>query len=222
MGIYVSYSDRDTKSADASSGTPYNLKMINGSADNWTFYVYQNQPQLQSDIFSLAWFASPFVITPGNSITFSWDITFDFVWGQTGTIKPGVTFSAGGNIAADPATLNTTTFSHVPGPNFSPAVQVPPSGVLVINDDGSVPSNVQSVGIGMSGTGTYAVQAGPNLIHTFTPTPSYFVGAGQDIQIGTVLDIETITQTSEVLFPLNNFNAIATLGQNNLWTVDFS
>jgi hypothetical protein len=218
MGIQVSYRNLEAKDA----GTPYALTLVNQSAAPWTFYVYQKLPALASDIFSLAWFASPFVITVGNQVSFNWDITYDFVWGATGTIMPGVTFSAGGTMDADPAGANTTDFSAQPGPNLSPAVQDPPAGSLVINDAFNVPNDTFSVGIGMSGTGTYAVQAGTNLIHTFTPTPSYWVGAGQNVQVGTVLDIQTVTQSAEVSFPVNKFNATGTLDQSNKWTFVYS
>jgi rhizosphere induced protein len=218
MGILVSY--RDAIAEDV--GTPYSLTLNNQSAEAWTFYVYQKPPTLTSNIFSLAWFASPFLITPGSQIIFTWDIFYNFIWGNTGTIMPGVTFTAGGTIDADPAGANTTTFSIQPGPNLSPASQVPPSGSLIINDSNDVPNNEFSVGIGMSGTGTYAVQAGANLTHIFTPTPSYWVAAGQDVRVGTVLDIQTITTTAEVSFPVNQFNATGTLDQSNTWTFVYS
>jgi hypothetical protein len=199
-------------------GTPYKLTLKNESAAAWTFYVYQKLPQPVADVFSLAWFASPFVIVPGNKISFEWQIDYNFVWGATGVVMPGVTFDASGEILADPAGDNTTTFSTQPGPNLSAAVQAPPSGSLVINDASNVPNNTFSVGIGMSGTGTYVVQAGPNLKHTFTPTPSYWVAAGSNVKVGTVLNIQTITQTAEAKFPVNVFSLTGTLDQSNKWT----
>lgn len=218
MGILVSYRNRTVEG----TGTPYALTLKNESSEAWTFYVYQKPPALTNDVFSLAWFASPFVIMPGNQIVFTWDLSYNFIWGDTGTIIPGVTFSAGGTVDADPAGNNTTTFSTQPGPNLSPAVQAPPSGSLVINDSNDVPNNEFSVGIGMSGTGTFAVQAGANLTHIFTPTPSYWVAAGQNVQVGTVLNIQTITTTGEAVFPVNTFNATGTLDQSNTWTFEFS
>jgi hypothetical protein len=208
---------RSSLAAEA-AGTPYLLTLQNASAAPWTFYVYQKLPQPSADVFSLAWFASPFVIVPGSKISFEWQIDYNFVWGATGVVMPGVTFNAGGEILADPAGNNTTTFSAQPGPNLSTAVQAPPSGSLVINDASNVPNNTYSVGIGMSGTGTYVVQAGPNLKHTFTPTPSYWVAAGSNVKVGTVLNIQTVTQTAEAKFPVNVFNLTGTLDQSNKWT----
>lgn len=221
MGIHVSYCNPEANLA-ADAGTGYTLTMTNKSAAPWTFYVYQKAPQPSANVFSLAWFASPFIITVGSQIRFSWDLVYNFVWGATGVIMPGVTFTAGGAIDASPAGANTTTFSAQPGPNLSPAVTAPPAGSLVINDASNVPNNTFSVGIGMSGTGTYVVQAGTNLAHTFTPTPSYFIAAGQNVQVGTVLNIQTVTQTAPVVFPVNLFNAAATLDQSNTWSIAYS
>jgi hypothetical protein len=221
MSVLVSYLDPERKTAALAAGdagTPYTLTLRNMSLQSWTFYVYQKMPNLSPEIFSLAWFASPFVITPNNKITFEWKLLYNFVWGATGVIMPGVTFNAGGEIDGDPAGANTTTFSTAPGPNLSDAKPGQPPGSLVIKDAPNVPNASFSVGIGMSGTGTYVVQAGANLTHLFTPTPSYWVAAGTGIQVGTVLDIKTVTQTAEAKFPTNVFKRIGTLGEDNTWS----
>jgi len=207
----------------AADDVPFQLRMVNQSAQPWVFYVYQSLPPAASaDWFSLPWFASPFKIQVGNQIAFRWQVTYDFVWSASGKLIPGVTFDAGGGQPADPDGNNNTTFSDDPdsGPGLSAPQPGDPSGTLLIKDARTVPNNTFSVGIGMSGTGTHAVQAGTNLTHAFTPTPTYFVAAGSGlIQLGTVLSIETITQSAEARFPPAVKNLIATLGQDNTWTV---
>ena len=94
-----------------------------------------------------------------------------------------------------------------------------PEGTLVINDDSTVPANRFGVGIGMSGAGTFAVQAGPNLVHQFKPTPNYWIAAGQNVSVGDTLSIDTITQTSQVHFPTAVYNMQATLGTDNKWSL---
>jgi hypothetical protein len=201
------------------ASTPYSLKLVNQSADPWVFYVYQQLPDEQSaNVFSLAWFCSPYKITPTAEITFTWSIDYTFVWGNTGTIQPGVTFSAGQTIPADPQSANTTTFSLTQGPNLSQAVSGTPQGSLVITDASTVPSNTFSVGIGMGDAGTFVTAAGPNLIHTFTPTPTYWIAAGTNVQVGTILDITTVTQNLQVIFPVNVYDVTCVLGTNNQWT----
>jgi hypothetical protein len=198
---------------------PYSLTLVNNSASPWTFYVYQQLPNQQSaNAFSLAWFCSPFMIVPGANIPFRWTIDPTFVWGATGQVRPGVVFSAIETIPADPASANTTTFSVTPGPNLSPAVAGPPQGSLVIKDAAAVPSNLFSVGIGMGDAGTFITQAGPNLTHTFASNPTYWIAAGTNIQVGTILDITTVMQNAQVNFPVNVFALTFTLGANNQWT----
>jgi rhizosphere induced protein len=213
MGLVISYRAREAEAA----GPLYAVTLRNQSTLSWIFYLYQKMPGQSSGFFSLAWFASPFVITVGNWIRFEWQTNYNFVWGATGKLVPGVTFSAGGEIDADPIVANTTTFSAQPGPNLSAAVQAPPAGSLVIRDANDVPQDTFAVGIGMSGAGTYAVQASPNLAHQITPVPSYWVAAAANMKVGTALDIQTITLTVEVEFPVNVFSKTLTLNADNTW-----
>lgn len=203
----------------AGIGTTYSLTLENRSNQNWTFYVYQEQPQPTSNVFSLAWFASPWLIRPGgDSIKFEWTIDYNFVWSATGSLQPGVTFTASGVKNADPSGPNTTTFDLAGGaPGLTDPVVGPPAGSLVILDGADVPANTFSVGIGMSGVGTYAVQAGANLKHQFTPTPNYWIAAGTNIQVGDVLDIQTVSQNEQIVFPPSVFALTYTLNDQNLW-----
>lgn len=229
MTLHISYANKEiTDHARGSQpagqalaqGTQYSLLLKNQSAQPWTFYVYQKMPQQVANVFSLAWFCSPYQIRVGNQIKFTWEIAYNFVWSDTGQLIPGVDFLASGVQDGSPAGANTTTFSLDGGPGFSNPVKGDPAGSLVIKDAGNVPNSRFSVGIGMSGTGTYVVQAGTNLTHTFTPTPSYWIAAGTNVNIGTVLSIDTITQTSEAKFPSAVFNLVGTLQEDNSWAIN--
>ncbi len=204
--------------ANVGDANPYTLTMRNNAASAWTFYVYQQMPnQLSANVFSLAWFSSPYKISVGDEITFQWSIDYTFVWGHTGTIQPGVTFSASGKKVANLVSANTTTFDVSPGPNLSNPVAGPPAGSLVINNTAAVPNNTFSVGIGMGSAGTFVTAAGANLKSTFTPTPTYWIAAGTNVQVGTVLDITTVTQNAQVIFPANVYSADYTLSGLNTW-----
>lgn len=212
MTLQISYADARL------AGTSYSLTLKNESAQHYTFYVFQKDPdQASADIFSLAWFASPFAIVPGNQIKFNWTIDYNFVWGATGTLMPGVTFHASGLVDADPAGSNKTNFTIDPGPHLTDPTKGEPSGSLVIKDGPEVPNNAFSVGIGMSGAGTFAVQAGPNLTHAFTPTPTYYIGAGQNVHVGDVLDIVTSNPVAQVKFGHGEYNESYTLKSDNKW-----
>lgn len=215
----ISYVPRSLALGAAAGGNSYNLTMKNHSTSPWVFYVYQQLPNVQtSNVFSLAWFASPFMVVPDADITFQWSINYSFVWGAVGTLKPGITFRAGAQVAADLVSANTTTFGVSPGPNLSPPAPGNPQGSLVINNTAGVPNSTYSVGIGMGNAGTFVTAAGPNLISTFTPTPTYWIAAGTNVQVGTVLDITTVTQTAQVLFPVNVYDVTYTLSASNTWS----
>ena len=229
MPLHISYARREVSRSEraaqksklaADLGTQYSLSLINQSAQSWIFYVYQKLPAPVADVFSLAWFASPFKIRVGVQIRFTWEIEYNFVWSETGILVPGVDFFASGAKDCDPDGPNTTEFSLSPGPGLSVPVQGPPSGSLVIDDAADVPNSRFSVGIGMSGTGTYAVQAGTNLKHVFTPTPNYWVAAGVNERIGSVLNINTIITTKEVKFPAAVYDLTYILGGDNTWSIE--
>jgi hypothetical protein len=211
----------DLGRAAAASTPPYSVKLINKSASPWIFYAYQQVPNEQSaNMFSLVWFCSPFMMVPNTSITFQWTVDYNFVWGATGAISPGVTFSAGGIIPADLQSANTTNFSVTPGPNLSPAVAGSPQGSLVISDAATVPNNAFLVGIGMGDVGTLVLAAGPNLRYVFAPAtpPNYWIAAGTNVEVGTILDVTTVTLNFQVIFPINVYAVTCTLGADNQWT----
>lgn len=198
----------------------YSLHCKNNSEATWTFYVYQKMPNQPSEVFSLAWFASPFKISPGTHIQFQWSIDYSFVWADTGTLQPGVSFNAGSNQPCTPSGSNETTFSLINGaPQLSPST---PSrdqeGSLIIQESDTVPNLMYSTGIGMSGQGTFVQQALQNTKQTYTPEPIYYIAAGNQVQMGQVLT-STVTMDAEVKFPPNVYNLTATLGKNNEWTI---
>lgn len=228
MSLHVSYVDKEMTdharasqpgSAALAQGTQYSLLLKNQSAQPWTFYVYQKMPQPVANVFSLAWFCSPYQIRVGNQIKFTWELAYNFVWSDTGQLIPGVDFLPPGWRTAAPAGETPLLFiKRWTWPDR--ADQGDPAGSLVINDAGNVPNNRFSVGIGMSGTGTYVAQAGTNLLHTFTPTPSYWIAAGTNVTIGSVLSIDTITQTREAKFPSAVFNLVGVLQEDNTWDIN--
>lgn len=204
---------------EATSGTKYNLICENQSTTDWVFYVYQTMPSQPSDIFSLAWFASPYKISVGSKITFSWNIDYSFVWGNTGNVSPGVTFDAGGVKPCSLTGANMTTFSlDNNAPQLSTPVSGGQAGSLTINEASNVPNNVFSTGIGMSGYGTFVQQAFANTQQAYTPVPKYWIAAANQMQMGVVL-AQTVNQAASFDFPNNVYTVNATLKQDNTWII---
>ena len=199
--------------------TEYVLHIENQSTNFFDFAVFQRVPDTTvRDVFSLAWFAKP--AYPTTTLTFTWEIDYSFVWDETGRLEEGVVFDASQSWKADPSdpALNKVGLDHIDGAfTFDRETGAAANG-LYIKQGPHIPMNTASVGIGMSGRGTYAVQAQPNLELKFEPHPNYWVAAGNFVE-GQVLDMETVTNVAEVPYANNFFEMTATLQADNSWNV---
>lgn len=201
--------------------TQYSLEFINNSSNSWDVCVYQDDPNIGiPNVMSLAWFTKR--VAPTTTVTFTWGIDYNFVWSETGELKPGITFKASQTWAADPAGNNQITLTHDGTANgaytFSNLTTGPQKGNLYITQDNKIPLKQASTGIGMSGKGTFVCQSQPNINLIFTPHPRYWITFGQ-FQPGEVLDIESITNKAEIDFPPNIYTMQAILQADNTWTV---
>ncbi len=204
---------------EATESTNYRLVCKNNSTVPWVFYVYQTLPSQPSDVFSLSWFASPYKLSPGSSITFDWSIDYSFVWGNTGTVTPGVNYQAGGIKPCSLTGPNMTTFSTDDNaPQLSDPVIGGQAGSLTINEASNVPNSTFSTGIGMSGQGSFVQQALTNATQVYTPEPKYWIAAATEMQMGVVL-AQNISETAEVQFPNAIYTMYATLNEDQTWTV---
>ncbi|HBF28468.1 protein rhiA [Rhizobium sp.] len=200
--------------------TTYSLTCVNNSDTSGSFAIFQKAPPTPTpgNVFSLAWFARP--AAPGSQVKFTWGLDYSFVWSETGELKPGITFDASQVLPADPYGKNmvqltrdkwgATTFVN---PSANGAV-----GSLTIQQLANVTPNQTSVGVGMSGSGTFAIQAASNMTAVFTPHPNYWVVFG-NYQTGDVMDIEDVTGAVEVTYGGAQTSRSAILGLDNLITV---
>ncbi len=205
--------------SSASTGVQYSLVFVNDSTNRGDACVYQTDPQLGvPNAMSLAWFSK--TAFPTTTVVFTWTIDYSFTWAETGELVPGVLYVASQTWAADLTKLNTVDFDMQDGAfTFSNERSEPPAGSLVIHESQNIPLNKASVGIGMSGAGTFAVQAQPSLNLTFTPHPKYWITFG-NYTAGEVLDIQTLTNPVEIAFPANVYSMTAILNQQNQWLVE--
>ena len=195
----------------------YSVTFVNNSQNTGSACLYQQTPDAPFNLMSLAWFAYP--THPSTRTTFQWSIDYSFVWGQTGTLMPGVTFSADQQLPADPNGANTVTFTQQYGsPQFSRLQSGGQPGMLSISCDASVPSRQISIGIGMSGSATFATQAMPNMTSVFGVSPSYWFAFG-NYQQGQVLDAQSITTAVQLNFPSGVYALTVTLNADGSFTV---
>lgn len=182
--------------------TAYSLQVQNNSSGFTNFCVYQSPPDtnLGVRVETLAWFVEP--AYPTTTVVFDWDVDYSFCWSEAGPLSPGVTFTASQVWAADPLnpTLQAVQFHHYD--HAYTFERLPPKlnrhpGNLYIEQGDDVPLREASVGIGMSGSGTHAVEAQPNLHLIFTPHPRYWLVAG-DFEYGEVLDMAEVSNAVEI------------------------
>jgi hypothetical protein len=213
--------------SNPSGGRGYVVNFKNDTGSRWTFVCFQQSPTGLPDKYStLAWFAK--TAAAGTKIVFEWDLDYNLLWSEQGTLAPGVVFNASQTISADPSAKNALNFTYADGVfTFAPgtppvAFSQPPLGALYINQDGTIPFESASVGIGMGGFGTFAVPAQPNVSVEFAPTPEYYIMCVQDAQEGEVLHITESSLTTKILFPPTKYVANATLGGSNEWTITYA
>ncbi|WP_405110212.1 DUF2087 domain-containing protein [Micromonospora sp. NBC_01405] len=93
----------------------------------------------------------------------------------------------------------------------------------LVTPDGSVPgpdsSDQGSVGIGMSGAGTFVVSTQPDTGVQFEITPTYWLAFGS-YEAGTVVSEDILTRPYQLQFPDGATKAVATFDGKN-WTVEY-
>jgi rhizosphere induced protein len=199
----------------------YQLNFKNNSSQTGNACVFQTDPDLGVyNVMSLAWFAKS--AFPTTSIQFTWSIDYCFTWSRQGTLTPGVVYQAAQTWTADLSTKNAIDFRKdisLDAYTFENQTAGPQEGNMYIYEKKTVGINECSVGIGMSGSGTFVVASQPNMQLQFTPHPKYWITFGSFTQ-GEVLDIEAITSTAqELAFPVNDYSLNVTLNADNTWSV---
>ncbi|MGC6388034.1 protein rhiA [Ewingella sp. S1.OA.A_B6] len=198
--------------------TKYSVTVENNSVNTGAICIYQTSPDITDPkVMSLAWFSK--VAHPLTKVTFDWTIDYSFVWDETGVLIPGVTFDASQSLATDLNSKNQVTLVYSDGAFvFEDQTKGARNGTMYITNDSSLPLNQASVGVGMSGAGTFVVQAQPNINLNFTPHPTYWVTFG-NYTPGQVLDIGEITNNQQLIFQPNIYDLDVQLKTDNTWSV---
>jgi len=200
------------------NGVQYTVVFVNNSTQTGNACIYQQGPNIANpEVMSLAWLTKG--AAPSTTLVFTWTIDYSFVWAQTGVLKPGVLFTASQVWPADLSTDNQVTFTQQGGIyTFQDQQAGPESGSLYITEDATIPANQASVGVGMSGAGTFATQAQPNWHLIFTPTPEYYITFGTYVA-GEVMSITEVSNSQLIQFPTNEYSMTVTLNADNTFTV---
>lgn len=201
-------------------GTKYTLTVNNKSKKYGNICVYQTLPEQPDNLLTLAWFSK--AAHPDTMVEFNWTTDYNFVWSDQGELKTGVTFKASQVVAADPSNIakNTIGFTkQYDAYRFMEIEKTTKEGRLGIYTDQTVPHGEASVGIGMSGNGTFAMTATPNYNFVFQPHPRYWLAFGT-YQVGEVMDIEAMSNIVEVEFGPDVYSKVVTLREDNTWKIE--
>lgn len=196
----------------------YTINFFNNSGSAGSFCTFQQLPDASNpNMLTLAWLAK--FANPQTRLSISWTTDYCFIWDETGQLVPGVPFNASEVLPASLNDNNAVTLTKSDGAyQFIKQTTGFRPGTLLITTDVTVPINEASVGIGMSGAGTFAVQAAPNMNYIFTPHPQYWVAFG-NFQQGQALEASEISNTAQVVFPPSIFAMNVTLNVDNTWTI---
>lgn len=207
------------------SAANYTVTFVNNSSITATACLYQVVDG--SNMTSLAWLCRP--CASGTRFQFTWTATYNFVWGPP-TSTPGGVFFASQTLSADPAGNNHVTLGCSGGAfSFSAPDPGPEPGSLFTTEDGTIPLNQASVGIGMFGAPTLITPAVPNWSLQIGAQPTYWIVFG-DYTAGQTLDLAVIpgprpppppgtSAAAQIAFPPRVFAMTATLSAANTWSI---
>lgn len=204
---------------NSSKSQQYSITLVNHSSMSGAFAIFQKTPDiLVPGMMSLAWMTKN--THPNTQVNFDWSTDYNFVWDETGELVPGITAEASQVVAADLTSANSIVLSYDEwGFSFSKTAAEANPGSLLIKEDATVPPMLASVGIGMSGSPTFLVQAQPNINLVFTPHPEYWVAFGNFSQ-GQVLEMDEINNCQQINFLPNTNHVKVTLNPDNTWSVN--
>lgn len=203
-------------------GTPYRIVINNNSElDNMNAIVFQAAPKTPTEGYQLAWLVKK--CHKHTQVIFNWEVEYSFVWGAQGDLGPGVNYQAGAVLPADLDGNNAVPLSYDGAYYFGDTGPGDKPGTMTVHQDDSVPGSGQlgqgSVGIGMSGAGTFVVPTEPKTGASFTVTPTYWIAFGSH-QPGEVVTTDVLTEPYKLQFPNGDNYAEATFDGRD-WKVQY-
>jgi hypothetical protein len=141
------------------------------------------------------------------------------VWSKTTNLIPGTIVKTSQAWDANLSTLNHVNFNYANGAyTFSDPSQGDYEGNLYIDQTKRVVSNDASIGIGMSGKGSFVIPSQPNMKVIMTPKPTYWVLFG-DYEEGEILDTTQVTDSAVKLQYKGTKVMNVEFTGNNTWNV---
>lgn len=202
--------------------TQYSLTFLNKSSLFGHFCVYLKDPRQEIDpnLFTLAWLVRP--CHKDTKTVFTWNIEYGLTWTEVGTLAEGkVDFTSSETKILDPSNIadNALGITKENGAyRFTHDAKSYPKGTLGVRSDETIPVSGLTLGITLSGQPAFAMPATPNFSFCFEPHLEYWVAFG-NFTPGTVIDVNTVSSTTQVCFPYGEYDRTITFNEDNTWTV---
>lgn len=208
-----------TNSTAAQTGAQvYSITFKNESNQDSNFVCYQ-QLSTTPSLGELAWFSEP--VAKGASTKLEWRETYEFVWGETGSLAPREIFTAGQSVPAAEQYTNTVELTREGSAIvFANATSLQPPQGFNIRVSTLVPSDMISVGMGMAGSPFAVMQAMRGGLHTFVLDRRTYWIVGAPFKKGEVLDPQQLPNAVQVKFEPNIYNVTATYTPEGGWRLE--
>jgi len=203
-----------------SSYSQYTINFRNNSNYTGRVFLFQTNENNESDVYSVAWMSK--FSHGGTPMQFNWTSDeYSFVWADTGKLVYGTHFDTAQIVYADPVALNMITLQMFLGA-FSLYNQTkgPESGKYFIKHGSDIPEERVSSGIALSGCTLFVRQGSSNQIHSYDIEGSRIFVSYGDYESGRILDLNSLNNTAELVFPRNVFTLYVTLNPDLTWTID--
>ncbi|MFI0795235.1 hypothetical protein ACH4OY_21520 [Micromonospora rubida] len=170
--------------------TTYTVMVVNNSS--WTnpvFAIFAQIPEAEAgqSRHNLAWLTQ--AIAKENTYLFQWNTSWGLTWARQGVARGKIWQpSRSAPLPVDPADKATSHAEFTHNGDFQLAYQDgnPDGERIFVHDSGTTPTQdkaASSVALTLYGRPVCATETGPNLLHEFTTTLTYFIAAG-DISQG--------------------------------------
>lgn len=130
--------------------------------------TYQGNSESRT-VYPVAWFVKDTI--KNATISFRWVTEYNMLWAETGEIGAGKMILPEQMTGTNLQNNNQVELNYHIGLNFTTQCLGPEQGSIFILQNATIPFNVASVGIGMSGSATLMTQAQPNMQTVFKPNP---------------------------------------------------
>lgn len=202
-------------------GYKYTLTVNNHSTYASYFILFQkNSSGANSLSLPLAWFSKFSNPSATSRVRFQWTLDWGLSWAETGELRPGVSFFA--SQVYDLSQGNKATLDYNGAYEFKEFAKGPEPNQIYLAESANIPVNSKAaIGVTLSGSTVFAVQAQPNMMLSFSPQVNYYLAYGNHEE-GEVIDVNTLSNPLHLVYETGVYAQEVTLNMDNSWSAAIS